>query len=143
MENPWISLDQDLLAELNVLVIPKAKTLSSIMNEHFPDSLAISFISHQILIELIKVTFGEHCRRLAYLPGGFWDTNVRLRYYNGPIHGPGAKRPKPNTNRFHDEYNGTDYLKSQGCFQPGSMMSFGEDRMFTAGTQVKKKQISE
>lgn len=139
MENPWISLDQDLLADLDVLVIPKAKTLSTIMNEHFPDALAISFVSHQILIELIEVTFDEHCRRLAYLPGGFWDTNVGLRYYNGPIHGPGVKCPKPNTDRFRDEYDGTDYLKFQGCFQPGSMMSFGENRIFSAGIQVKRQ----
>jgi hypothetical protein len=139
MENPWISLDQDLLAEIDVLVIPKAKTLSTIMNDYFPDALAISFISHQILIELIEVTFEEHYRRLAHLPTGFWDTNVGLRYYNGPIHGPGVTRPKPNTDRFRDEYDGTDYLKSQGCFQPGSMMSFGENRMFTAGIQVKRQ----
>ncbi|OBT49394.1 hypothetical protein VE00_00474 [Pseudogymnoascus sp. WSF 3629] len=76
MENPWISLDQDLLAEIDVLVIPKAKTLSTIMNDYFPDALAISFISHQILIELIEVTFEEHYRRLAHLPTGFWDTTT-------------------------------------------------------------------
>ncbi|OBT96851.1 hypothetical protein VE01_05537 [Pseudogymnoascus verrucosus] len=139
MKNPWIWLDQNLLAELDVLVIPKAKTLSTIMNEHFPDALAISFISHQILIELIEVTFEEHRRRLEYLPGGVWDTNFGLRYYNGPIHGPGVKRPEPNMDRFHDEYDDTDYLKSQGYFNPGSMMSFGEDRIFTAGIKVKKK----
>ncbi|ELR08141.1 hypothetical protein VC83_08911 [Pseudogymnoascus destructans] len=120
VENPWISLDQELLADLDVLVISKAKTLSTIMNDHFPDALAISFISHQILIELI-------------------ETKVGLRYYNDPIHGPGVKRPKPNTDRFRDEYDNTDYLKSQGCFHPGSMMSFGENRIFTAGIQVKRQ----
>ncbi|OBT74295.1 hypothetical protein VF21_07380 [Pseudogymnoascus sp. 05NY08] len=120
MDIPWISLDQNLLADLDVLVIPKAKTLSTIMNEHFPDALAISFVSHQILIELIEITFDEHCGRLANLPGGFWDTNL-------------------NTDRFRDKYGGTDYLKSQGCFQPGSMMSFGENRIFSAGIQVKRQ----
>lgn len=78
------------------------------MKEHFPDALAISFISHQILIELIQVTDEEHWRRVNSLPRGFFDTDVALRYYNGPIHGRELHRhPKPNKEKLHDEYDST------------------------------------
>ena len=136
---PWISLNRD-LADLDVFVTPKAKTLSAIMNEHFPDAFAISFVSNQIIIELMKVTDEEHWKRLDYLTVGFSGTDVALRYYNGPIHGRELDRPQPNANKFRDEYDGTDYLQSHGCFHPGSMMSRSTDTIFTAGIQVKRQQ---
>lgn len=140
MDIPSISLSQDLLADLDVFVIPKAKTLSAIMNEHFPDAFAISFVSHQIIVELMKVTDEEHWKRLTSLPVWFLETDVGLRYYNGPIHGRELDRPKPDTDKFRDEYDGTDYLKSHGCFHPGSMMSRAPDTIFTAGIQVRRQQ---
>jgi hypothetical protein len=42
----WLSLEQNLLADLKIFVIPKAKTLSTIMNQHFPEALAISYINY-------------------------------------------------------------------------------------------------
>lgn len=42
VDNRWISLEQDLLADLTIFVIPKTQTLSAILNEHFPDAYAPS-----------------------------------------------------------------------------------------------------
>ncbi|OBT69820.1 hypothetical protein VE03_00967 [Pseudogymnoascus sp. 23342-1-I1] len=142
MTSSMISLNQDLVADLEPFVIPRAKTLSAIMNENFPDAFAISFVSHQIIIELKKVTLDEHCKRLGLgsLPIWISGTDVVFRYYNGPIHGRELNRPKPKEDKFQDEYDGTDYLKSQGCFHPGSMISHGDHTVFTAGIQVKRQQ---
>lgn len=65
---------------------------------------------------------------------------MALRYHNGPVHERELKRPNAHKDKLRDEYDGTDYLKSNGCLHPGSMMSRGENTIFTAGIQVKKQQ---
>ena len=87
----WITLEQNLLSDLKVFVIPKAKTLSTIMNQHFPEALAISYINHRIIMEFKKINDEQHQKRLDSLPRAISKTEVALRYHNGPIHGQELK----------------------------------------------------
>jgi hypothetical protein len=73
-------------------VIPKAKTLSTIMNQHFPEALAISYIDHRIVVELKEINDEQHKTRLDSLPRAILNTEVALRYNNGPIHGQQVER---------------------------------------------------
>lgn len=103
-DDEWLSLEQNLLADLNAFVIPKAKTLSTIMNRHFPEALAISYINHRIVVEFMEINNEQHKKRLQSLPYAISETEVALRYHNGPIHGQELKRlKKPNPIEFDDE----------------------------------------
>ena len=90
----WISLEQDLLADLEIFMIPNAKSLSTIMNLHFPEALAISYINFYIVVEFKKVDDEQHNKRLETLPHAIARVEVALRYHNGLIHGQELKRLK-------------------------------------------------
>ena len=137
----WISLEQNLLADLKAFVIPKAKTLSTIMNQHFPEALAISYINHRIVVEFKEINDEQHKKRLDSLPRAISKTDVALRYHNGAIHGQELKRLKePNPTKFDDQYDETDYVKTHGCFYPGAMLSSKNNTLISAGIQVQKQQ---
>jgi hypothetical protein len=137
----WISLEQNLLADLKVFVIPKAKTLSTIMDQHFPEALAISYINHRIVVELKEINYEQHKKRLESYPRAISKTEVALRYHNGPIHGQELKRLKePNPTKFDGQYDDTDYVKTHGCFYPGAMLSSKNNTLISAGIQVQKQQ---
>ncbi|KFZ17188.1 hypothetical protein V502_04695 [Pseudogymnoascus sp. VKM F-4520 (FW-2644)] len=128
---PWISLNRHLLADLDVFVIPKAKTLSAIMNEHFPDAFAISFVSHQIIIELMKVTDEEHLKRLDYLTVGFSGIQVKRQQDTGvtvPI-SCWDKKPEP-------ELRVGNYI-TQGDWENGTgFQILRSKRILKSGTRV-------
>jgi hypothetical protein len=137
----WITLEQNLLSDLKVFVIPKAKTLSTIMNQHFPEALAISYINHRIIVEFKKINDEQHQKRLHSLPRAISKTEVALRYHNGPIHGQELKGLKePNPTKFDGQYDDTDYVKTCGCFHPGAMLSSKNNTLISAGIQVQKQQ---
>jgi hypothetical protein len=137
----WISLEQNLLADLKVFVIPKAKTLSTIMNQHFQEALAISYINHRIVVEFKEINDEQHKKRLDSLPRAISKTEVALRYHNGPIHGQELKRLKePNPAKFDGQCDDTDYVKTHGCFYPGAMLSSKNNTSISAGIQVQKQQ---
>ena len=81
------------------------------MDQHFPEALAISYISHRIVVEFKELNFKQHRKRLESLPRAIGDTEVALRYYNGPIHEQELKRLKePNPTKFDGQYDDTDYV---------------------------------
>jgi hypothetical protein len=84
-ENRLILLEQDQLDDPKIFVIPKTKTLLTIMKQHFWDALAISYIDHQIVVELKEIADEEYKKRLGSLPHAIAKTEVGLRYHNGPM----------------------------------------------------------
>jgi len=146
-DKQWIFLEQNLLADLKVFHIPKAKTLSTIMNQHFPEALAISYINHWIVVEFKEINDEQHKKRLGSLPHAISKAGLALRYqsyYNGLIqwiHGQELKRLKePNPTKFDGQYDHTDYLKTHGRFYPGAMLSSKNNTLISAGIQVQKQE---
>lgn len=140
MDNQWVPLEDNLYADLEPFVIPKTETLSAIMNQHFPQALAISFINHRIVVELEEVSPEEHWKRLGSLPCEISET-VALRYHNGLIHGQELKRSKePNPTKFDGQYDDTDYAKTGGCFYPGAMLSSKNNTLISAGILLQKQE---
>jgi hypothetical protein len=111
------------------------------MNQHFPEALAISYINYRIIVEFEKIDDEQHKKRLDSLPRAISNTEVALRYHNGPVHGPELKcLEDSNPTKFDGQYNDTDYVKTRGCFYPGTILSYKNNTLISAGIQVQKQQ---
>ncbi|KAF8847210.1 hypothetical protein BDZ45DRAFT_755135 [Acephala macrosclerotiorum] len=60
-----------------------SKTLSTILTQNFPDALAISFISHTIVVEFEKAIYDQYGKTLDGKPHIIPWTDIGLRYHNG------------------------------------------------------------
>lgn len=139
-DGPWVYLEDDLLDDLKPFVIPKAKTLSRIMHQHFPNALAVSYISHRIVVELEETSIEEYIKRLKSLPNAIAGTEVGLRYYNGLINGQEMKREKqPDPTHVDGDCDDIDYIQPQGCFYPGTMLSSKNDTAISAGILLQRQ----
>lgn len=139
VDNHWVDLEQDQLDDLTGLAFPKAETLATIMDQHFPEALAISFLTNTIVVELKHLTDAEHMERCLHFPQLFAGTDVCLRYHNGPLHTQEPKRSKePDPTKLDGQYDDTDYVKERGCFQPGALLSTKSNSLISAGILVRK-----
>jgi hypothetical protein len=136
-----LELEDDLAEDIRKYHIPKTETLCRLKREHFPDALALSFVDHEILVELPEIPISEHGERLQKFPGRFGhDDGPSLFYYNG-VRFTGQqnkrlKQPMPQT--IGGQCDDTDYVAAQGHFQPGSMLCDDSGDMVTAGILVEK-----
>lgn len=78
-----LEIDDDHAEDLGPYHIPKTDTLRQLMRVAFPDALAISYISNEILVELPELPRNEHAERLQTKPGWFAHEGPMLFYCNG------------------------------------------------------------
>lgn len=110
------------------------------MHQHFPDALAVSYISHQIVVELEETSLEQYIKRLRLLPNSIMGTEVGLRYHNGLINGQEMKREKqPDPTHVDGDCDDTDYIQSHGCFYPGAMLSSKNSTTISAGILLQRQ----
>jgi hypothetical protein len=132
MDNQWVLLLDNLYTNLEPFVILKTKTLLAIINQHFLQALAISFINHRIVVELEEVSPEEHWKQLGSLPYKISEI-IALRYHNGLIHGQELKCLKElNPTKFNGQYDDIDYIKTGGYFYPSAMLSSKNNILISA-----------
>jgi hypothetical protein len=135
-----IELEDRLASDLAPYGMPKAETLFDIMTRHFHGAMAISLICSTLVVEFPEVDFESWKNKLAELPYGFKNSSVSLNYSNGPLTNAEfgrLKTPNPTylTNLQEDD---SDYVQSQGCFYPGTMLSADTGNQISAGILVEK-----
>jgi hypothetical protein len=80
-----IWLNDKLVDDLKLFVLPKSTTLSTILHEYFPDAIAVSYINDSIIVELLPTSEATYRIKLHSLPQGI-ESKVALKFHNGPIH---------------------------------------------------------
>ncbi|KAI4125324.1 MAG: hypothetical protein LQ347_005418 [Umbilicaria vellea] len=136
----YITIEEELAADLQVFHMPKDNTLLRVATQYFPDASSISFISHSIIVEYPKQDDQSWYNRVENLPSGFQNTGVSLRFSNGPLVTAELKRlraPKPQSLAALEE-DDSNYVESQGCFFPGAMLQASSGGQITAGVAVEK-----
>ncbi|KFY95699.1 hypothetical protein V498_03210 [Pseudogymnoascus sp. VKM F-4517 (FW-2822)] len=64
-----LELDDTSAEDIRLYHIPQTKTLRQLLRVIFPDALALSFISNEVLVELPELPRNEHAKRLHAKPG--------------------------------------------------------------------------
>jgi hypothetical protein len=135
-----LQLQEELLSDLKLFVIPKAETLSKIMAWHYPDAIAISYVNDRIIVEFPERPWEDFVKKLGSLPGDIAYNEVQLQFHNGPIHTQElarVKEPKPQT--LNGEFDDTDYVQKSGGFTPGVILSSKSKTSIIAGVLVEKE----
>ncbi|KAI9784967.1 MAG: hypothetical protein M1839_001163 [Geoglossum umbratile] len=135
-----IEIDNSIGGSLKPYCMPDDKTLCRILSEYFPEANGISYISHTIVVEFPRSDADSWYRRLLESPSGFLNVGVGLSYTNGPLLATELKRlkaPNPTTLETIKE-DDSDYVKSQGCFFPGSMLQAKSGNQISAGIHIQK-----
>lgn len=135
-----LKLNEDLAADIREYHIPRTENLCLLMYRFFPDALAVSYIDNGVSVELPQMSAEDHVKRLDKLPYRFWHEGPSLLYFNGlramwQEH-KRSKKPKPET--IDGDFDDTDYVATQGCFYPGSMISNTSGDSVSAGVLVRK-----
>ena len=132
-------INADLTADLRPFRKPRAETLDKVGEALFPNAEHIMFLTNTLIIELPEVGVKDHFARISKLPPFFDNSDLSIRYLNGPmILAPHSrlKTPKP---QVHDaDFDDTDYIKKLGAFYPGSMVRSKERNMISEGVAVRK-----
>lgn len=79
---------------------------------------------------------------MGSLPNGIRGTKLGLRYNNGLLNSRMQEMKRemlPNPAIIDGDYDDTDYVKSQGCFYPGSMLSSKNNTSITAGILLRRQ----
>jgi hypothetical protein len=135
-----IELEDKLAAELVPYGMPKAGTLFDIMTHYFHGAMAISLICSTLVVEYPEVDVESWNNKLAELPHGFKNSSVALNYSNGSLTNVEfgrLKTPNP-THLANLQEDDSDYVQSQGCFYPGTMLSADTGNQISAGILVEK-----
>jgi hypothetical protein len=134
-----LTVDDDIAADLQPFHLPKAQTLISLA-EHFPGCSHVSFLAHQIIIEFPEEDDESWHHRRQNLPESITNVGLPLTYNNGPLVAAELKRlkkPKPGV-LASAQADDTDYVKSQSCFHPGTMLKADSGDHISAGIAVQK-----
>jgi hypothetical protein len=135
-----IELEDRLAADLAPYGMPKAETLFDIVTRYFHGAMAMSLICSTLIVEFPEADFESWKNKLAELPHGFKNSSVVLSYSNGPLTNTEfgrLKRPDP-TYLANLQEDDSDYVQSQGCFYPGTMLSADSGNQVNAGILVEK-----
>jgi len=135
-----IAIDNALAADLWPYHMPKDETLLGIATQHFPDAVAISFISQYLIVEFAEESRESWYGRLEKLPTGFHDVGIALSYSNGNLITQELNRlgnPKPGV-LANFEGDDSDYVANQGCFYPGAMLRAQSGDRISAGIAVEQ-----
>lgn len=130
-------INADLAADLRPFRIPSLETLDKVGATLFPDAEHIVFLTDSLIIKPPKMDAKDHFARVSKLPPFLDNSDLSLRYLNGPMilasHSR-LKTPKPQL--YNAEYDDTDYIKRLGAFSPGAMLRSKEHNMISAGVAV-------
>jgi hypothetical protein len=134
-----IELEDRLAADLAPYGMPEAETLFDIGTRYFHGATAISFIYSTLIVEFPEIDFESWKNKLAKLPHGFKNSSVGLSYSNGPLTNAKFGRLKtPDPTYLANPQDDSDYVQSQGCFYPGTMLSADSGNQISAGVLVEK-----
>lgn len=133
-----LELDAEVLSDLEPYGMPKPETLVRIITDHFPSAIAVTFICTTLIIEFQKVDDHAWHDRLQQFPFAIKDSTVVLNFSNGPLTDTEFKRLEEPIPRTASEEDDTDYVKSQGCFYPGTKLSSASGNQVSAGVLVRK-----
>ena len=117
---------------------PRDETLLALADKYFPDAESLTYLNSELIVELPKCNESEFAFKLEGLPLGFVNSNLLLRFNNGPLlqtEMKPLKMPKPA--ELEGEYDDTDYIAATGNFQPGAILSSGVGQI-SAGVFVEK-----
>lgn len=133
-----IAIESELAADLEFYKLPRNDTLRG-LTRYFPTAEFISYLNTGIVVELPLLSIPEHCKRLENLPREFEHASASLQYHNGPMAKNELKRRKnPELNYLEGAFDDSDYVKAQGCFYPGAMISSQSGDSVSAGILVEK-----
>jgi hypothetical protein len=116
-ENGWLWLEDAVKADLKPPAMPEAETPLRILEKHFEEEVAISYINYSIVVELKKMAVEQHKERLCSLPHLIGEIDVGLSYHNGAILRPDVK----------------DTANVENSFDPTKMMSQVNDTLISVG----------
>ena len=137
-----IAIDASIAADLRPFHMPKEETLSNLA-KYFPGCTHVSFIVHQIVIEYATEDFQTFSVRRQKLPWAFENVGLPLSYHNGPLVQTQLKRfKKPEPRFLNGAEDDTDYVKTQGCFFPGTKISADSGQQVSTGIMVQRGQES-
>ncbi|KIX09744.1 uncharacterized protein Z518_00825 [Rhinocladiella mackenziei CBS 650.93] len=135
-----IKLEDRLAADLMPYGMPKADTLFDIVTRYFHGAIAVSLICSTLVVEFPEIDLESWKNKIAELPHGFQNSSVALNYSNGPLTNTEfgrLKKPDP-TYLASLQEDDSDYVQSQGCFCPGTMLSADSGNQISAGILVEK-----
>lgn len=130
-------INADLAADLRPFRIPRVETLDKVGATLFPDAEHIMFLTDSLIIELPENDAKDHFARISKFPPFFDNSDLSIRYLNGPmIPAPHSRLKTPKPQLYDAEFDDTDYLKKLGAFCPGAMLRSKERNMISAGVAV-------
>jgi hypothetical protein len=136
----WIKLEDRIAADLVPYGMPKAETLLEIGTRYFPDAIALSLICSTLIVEFPEVDRESWRIKTTELPHGFRNSSTSLSFSNGPLTDAEFGRlKKPDaTYLANPQEDDSDYVQTQGCFYPGTMLSADSGNQISAGVLVEK-----
>lgn len=134
-----LELNAEILSDLEPYGMPNPETLMRIVTNHFPSAIGVSFICTTLIIEFQKIDDDAWRERLQQFPFAIKDSTVALNFSNGPLTDTEFMRLKKPNPRTASEEDDSDYVKSQGCFYPGTMLSSASGNQISAGVLVRKE----
>ena len=136
-----LSIDDDLLLDLSPFHMPRNDTLLRIAVQYFPGASAISFVFETIIVEYPEEDERSWSGRFRQLPHYFYNTDLLLRYTNGPL---ATAEVKGLTCQQRDVLAGmlqadcSEYVNPRGCFFSGAMLQAQSGYHTSSGIAVTR-----
>ena len=130
-----MKLPDEIRRHLHPYKIPPVAILMEIAN-FFPDAF-LTFLNTGLIVELPEQDPEAYYEALQTLPGGIAECGITLGYNNGSLPSTALmriKKLKPQT--LNGQADDTNYIETQGCFYPGSMLSSTAGSSISAGVLV-------
>lgn len=97
------------------------------------------FLTDSLIIELPEVIAKEHFALISKLPPFFENSDLSIRYLNGPmILAPHSRLKTPEPQLYGTDFDDTDYIGKLGAFYSGAMLRSKERNMVSAGVSIRK-----
>ena len=140
-----VEIDPEILGQIRVRQMLPEEVILYLASYVFKDCEALTLLWETLVVELPKTSREDFPDRLETLPDWINGCPIWVQYYNGPLPNTERRRhavaPEP---KFEDGViDDTDYIKLNGKFYPGTMISSANkkgERLFsvTAGVLVEK-----
>ena len=95
------------------------------------------FLTDSLIIEFPENNAKDRLARIGKLPPFFDNSDLLIRYLNGPmILAPHSSLKTPKPQLYDADFEDTDYIKKLGAFYPGATLRSKEHNMILAGVAV-------
>lgn len=122
-----LEVDNKLLVGFENYTIPTDEAVLNVATYLFPTCTAITFFYNSLTIEFPLSSDDDSYSRLEDLPGSIRHAPFILQYQNGPLVETELRRramkPTPQNDLPKRKEDHTDYVKLDGKFYPGCMIS--------------------